>query len=71
LHKFASKVKKSAEKYSYMQNIEEKSFVRMKPSETIKNDISEKKANDIFESFNREKEYMSRSRSSSPKKSKT
>lgn len=44
---------------------EEKSYFKLVPSKNIKETISELKANEIFENYNREREYMSRSRSKS------
>jgi hypothetical protein len=44
LNKFASKVRKSVEKYTFLNNIEEKSFVRLEPSKELKKELSISKA---------------------------
>lgn len=71
LQKFASKVKRTQDKYNHLQSFEEKSFVKLKPSKSIKDVLSGPKAASVFESYNRERDYMARSRSGSRSKSPT
>jgi hypothetical protein len=55
--------KYSQEKYKHLQSYEEKTFYKLQPTKEIKEVLTDEKATELFENYNREREYMSRSRS--------
>ncbi|CDW90262.1 UNKNOWN [Stylonychia lemnae] len=55
----------NSDKFKLLQSYEEKSYYKLIPTKELKESLTEQKANEIFQNYNRERDYMSRNRSKS------
>ena len=52
----------SLEKQKYLQSLDEQSFIKYKPNQSLKDELSPEKAEKIFKIYNRERQYMASKR---------